>query len=253
MHGEDRSTGRTPIRARFNGPTSRIRGAFIAKIPDKLLSKKSRPTQREILPSGQYQNLRRELTSMKAILMTLALSLFVSGMSSHAEVGFDSPKLHKSLQQENVVPLQRLPFSLRTLSAGSNRWTPFYTQQLPIPLVTAQAGKQTQQSRVYSMADGFNDGRVAAEGRGTAGSFVGGFACGFFTGLIGTGILWGVTGGDDVPIHLMGSSVVQEKGSNYSMGFSQGYKERTKQKKRGARLGGGLLGSATILILIISN
>lgn len=103
--------------------------------------------------------------------------------------------------------------------------------------------------REYTMADGYTDGRIAAESRSTGGSFGGGLVCGVLTGLIGTGILWGATGGDEVPMDLISS--YHSKGSDYAMGFANGYKEVTKQRKRGARLGGGLLGTAAFVMLFL--
>jgi len=67
--------------------------------------------------------------------------------------------------------------------------------------------------------------------------------------LIGAGILWGLTEGDDLPTDLM--ILHKEKGSEYLMGFMSGYKERTKQKKRGVRLSGGILGTVTTVIIFL--
>ena len=117
-------------------------------------------------------------------------------------------------------------------------------------LLMAQADQPRPVQPHYTMTEGYIDGKIAAEGRGTAGSFLGGFTCGILTGLVGTGILWGITRGDSPPYEL--KAKIRSKGTDYREGFIQGYKERTKQKKRGARLGGGLLGTAGILALIFS-
>ncbi|MFC1485745.1 hypothetical protein ACFL55_01810 [Candidatus Latescibacterota bacterium] len=118
-------------------------------------------------------------------------------------------------------------------------------------IILAQVGEPVSPSPVFTMSEGYMAGRITAEGRSTTGSFVGGLFCGMLTGLIGTGILWGVTQGDDVPIQFI--STYQGKGTDYSMGFINGYRERTKEKKRGARLGGGLLGTAAFLVFFLSG
>lgn len=176
------------------------------------------------------------------LTIALVLSLAVTTSSSQAAVGFHVENGHV-LSHKNIADTRFTALS-KTVAEGQK------FDLLRMPLVIAQAGQQTQQGRVYTMADGYTDGRIVAEGRGTTGSFVGGLACGFLTGLIGTGVLWGVTGGDDIPLHL--NANIRGKGSDYSMGFMQGYKERTKQKKRGARLGGGLLGTAGFVLLLLS-
>ena len=171
--------------------------------------------------------------------IALVFSLSVAASSSQAAVGFHFAN-GDALSNGRITVTSLL--DLRK-SADSR----IELDYLRMPLVVAQAGQQTQQVPVYTMADGYVAGRITAEDMSTFGHFLGGFACGFLTGLIGTGVLWGVTGGDDFPLHL--NPNVQEKGSDYSMGFMKGYKERTKQEKRGARLDGGLLGTAGFLVL----
>ena len=179
---------------------------------------------------------------MKLIIIALMLSLSVATISSHAAVGFYVANGHGT-SHENIA-------NTRVIALWKTATVEQKLDLLRMPLVMAQAGQQTQQSHVYSMTDGYTAGKMAAKGRSTGYNFVGGLACGFLTGLIGTGILWGVTSGDDVPSHL--KTNFQDKGADYSMGFIQGYKERTKQKKRRARLGGGLLGTAGAVVLLLS-
>ena len=176
------------------------------------------------------------------LTIALVLSLSVAASSSRAAVGFHVAN-GRALPHENIADTSVIAL-WETMAEGQR------LDLLRMPLVLAQAGQQTQQGRVYTWNDGYIAGKIAAEDRGTAGSFVGGLTCGLLTGLIGTGILWGVTGGDDASLHL--NANVRGKGVDYSTGFTQGYKERTKQKKRNARLGGGLLGTAGIVLLILS-
>ena len=145
------------------------------------------------------------------LIIALALSLSVTASSSQAAVGFHVGNGH-ALSHKNIADTRFTALS-KTVTEGQK------FDLLRMPIVIAQADQQTQQGRVYTLVDGYAAGKIVAEGRDTTGSFVGGLACGFLTGLIGTGILWGVTGGDDTPIYLMAN--VQGKGSAYSVGFMQ--------------------------------
>ena len=170
--------------------------------------------------------------------IALAFCLWVAASGVHAAVGFHAAKGHVSHRTDDRLP------SLWNRTAEGRQASSLLT-----PVLLAQTDQQTQAS-VYTLADGYTEGKILAEDLSTGGHFLGGFACGFLSGLIGTGILWGVTGGDDVPLHL--NPDIEGKGSDYSMGFLRGYKERTKQKKRGARLGGGLLGTAGFVLVYLS-
>jgi hypothetical protein len=101
-----------------------------------------------------------------------------------------------------------------------------------------------------SMADGMIAGEVLAGTRGTGGSFAGGFAGGLFLGLIGTGIAYAAQGPADLP--LTARADAQRYGSEYLLGLQQGYAERSKAKKRSSALTGGLLGTATLVLLVLS-
>ena len=102
----------------------------------------------------------------------------------------------------------------------------------------------------YSMEDGIRDGEMAGERRPSSSTVAGGIACGVLGGLICTGILWAMTGPDPVPLRYQAKA--EGKGEEYYNGFVYGYEKRTKEKKRGARLGGGLLGTAAFVALYIS-
>jgi len=86
--------------------------------------------------------------------------------------------------------------------------------------------------------------------QGTGGSFVGGFAGGLLLGLIGTGIAYAAQGPADVPVAYAADA--QKYGSEYVLGFQQGFAEKSKKKKRGAALTGGLLGTGALVVLVLS-
>ena len=127
----------------------------------------------------------------------------------------------------------------------------FKKAPVSMSLVLAQAGQAVEQKPTYTMIDGYTEGKFLAEDISTDGYSTGALVCGFFTGLIGTGIMWAVTDGNDVPIEMIPD--IQAKGSDYAMGFTKGYKERTKKRKRGAVMKGGLVGTAGIIFLVVAN
>lgn len=165
-------------------------------------------------------------------IMATALSLMLTTASVQGAVGLAPP-----------TATQKSPVMF--LAGWSQRSISTYTPQ---DIVVAQTGELSP-TQMYTKADGYNAGRLAAESRSIAGSFGGGVMCGLLTSPVGAGILWAVTRGDKVPAYLTASS--QGKGADYAKGFSSGYNERTQQKKRGARLGGGLLGSVGFLALYL--
>lgn len=161
----------------------------------------------------------------------VVLSLVLTAASGHAAAGLALP----------TVALDTQP--------AAGRWQRSLSPHTPLNLVVAQAGELSPAQGVYTKADGYNAGRLAAESRSIGGSFGGGVLCGLLTSPVGAGILWAATRGDQVPAYLMPSS--QGKGADYSKGFADGYGERTQQKKRGARLGGGILGSVGFIALYL--
>ena len=121
---------------------------------------------------------------------------------------------------------------------------------LHLPIVIAQANNPP--IRTYTMREGYEAGKKAAIRPRAGGEFLGGFVCGCFTGLIGTGVLWKMTDGNEVPFHL--TIDFREKGLDYETGFREGYKEQSKREKRGERFNGGLMGTAVgVMVLLVAN
>jgi hypothetical protein len=103
---------------------------------------------------------------------------------------------------------------------------------------------------VKTMTDGIVAGQAAAQTVSTGGSFAGGLVGGLVLGLIGTGIAYAVQGSADVPLVIQVSN--QQHGSDYTVGFNQAFAERTKKKKRGSALTGGLVGTGVLVLLVAS-
>lgn len=95
-------------------------------------------------------------------------------------------------------------------------------------------------------------GRAAAERIGTAGSFAGGFAGGFFLGLIGTGIAYAAASGSDAQLPALEAARLAQATSDYQLAFRQGFEERVRSRRKGAALTGGLLGTAVIVVILVS-
>ena len=117
----------------------------------------------------------------------------------------------------------------------------------PLMVAAAEVGSSADPSGTF--AQGYADGKMAAQNRSYTGVMGGGFIYGVFTGVIGTGIIFGLTKGDAPPGELVSGT---GNGSDYRAGFTAGYKEASKKKKRMARLGGGLMGTAAFVIGYLS-
>ena len=130
----------------------------------------------------------------------------------------------------------------------------------PRSLVVREGEGQVSLGRTQLRTRGYLDGRLAAEQLGVRGRFVrsfmgaaalvfagsdriffSGVGGGVFAGLAGTGIFWALTEGDQVPEALMEQR--RNWGPDYTAAFSDGYRERTRQRKRSVVLRGGLSGT----------
>ncbi|MCD4828458.1 MAG: hypothetical protein K8R90_03390 [Candidatus Cloacimonetes bacterium] len=87
-------------------------------------------------------------------------------------------------------------------------------------------------------------GRAAGEQHSSSGWFIGGVASGFLLGLIGTAII-AVAASGTVPAYIPDEVD--------AMGYRTGYIDRSKSKNRGAAIGGGLLGTAIIVIIFVAS
>ena len=72
----------------------------------------------------------------------------------------------------------------------------------------------------------------------------------YWAGLFALASFGAVTGPDPVPLRYQAPA--ETKGEEYYKGFVHGYETKTKAKKRGARLTGGLLGTAAFVLLLLN-
>lgn len=107
------------------------------------------------------------------------------------------------------------------------------------PAAAQQQGQKPAQQDT-TMAAGVLAGKAAAEGRGTRGSFWGGF----FGGLVppaGNIVAYVVQG----PAHITAAQQAElsTHNSQYVLGFQAGFNQRSKAMKKSAALTGGVLGT----------
>lgn len=95
-------------------------------------------------------------------------------------------------------------------------------------------------------------GQAAGDQVGTGGSMLGGFAGGFFLGLIGTGIAYAVASGSNAELPSFEAARIARTPGDYQIAFRQGFQERVRARKKASALTGGLLGTAVIVTLVLS-
>ena len=100
-----------------------------------------------------------------------------------------------------------------------------------------------------SNAEGQRDGEQLADTIGTGGKVFGGAAIGFLTGGIGTAIGYFVIGPQDLSAEA--ALARDGKSPEYQQGFTAGWADKTKSKKRNAFLIGGLLGAAAGIVTFL--
>lgn len=116
------------------------------------------------------------------------------------------------------------------------------------PSAVTQAGA----SNTEVMAKGRMDGTTSAQSVGTGGWMAGGVVTGLFTGLIGTAVIWAVAGSSDVSVPADRRLQVADQPPVYQQAFEAGYGEKLKSKRKGSALAGGLLGTAALVLLVVS-
>ena len=137
------------------------------------------------------------------------------------------------------------PYDLRLPTVEQER-----SSRFPAVWRLAQVA-QPSAARVYTMSDGMLEGEMYAERVGTGGNFAVGLLCGTLVGLIGTGICYFLTG--PASMSRMQYQDIEGKGSDYRFGFETGFAKKSKSRKRGAALGGGLLGSLIGVAIILNS
>jgi len=117
------------------------------------------------------------------------------------------------------------------------------------PAAVTQSGTP---SNSELMARGRLDGQSAAQQVGIGGWMTGGVVTGVFTGLIGTVVIWAVAGSSGVSVPADRRVSIADQPATYQQSYEAGYSEKLKSRRKGAALGGGLLGTAAFVLLYVS-
>ena len=105
----------------------------------------------------------------------------------------------------------------------------------------------------YTLIQGEFDGALSAQQNYSAGGWLaGGLASGLFLGLIGTGIIYGISSSGEVSPPISITLMLENKPSEYRSGFYIGYSRKARKQKKSKALTGGLLGTAAFVILVLN-
>ena len=120
--------------------------------------------------------------------------------------------------------------------------------------VLAQEGVKTEEPKSGEYENGYLEGRASASENYSGGGWLAaGMGGGLLLGLIGGGIVVGISQSGTVEPPTMHRMSISDKSSNYKMGFYDGYSKKAKKKRLGNSILGGLIGTAAIVVIIMSN
>ena len=141
------------------------------------------------------------------------------------------------------------------------RWllAPLAAVALLAPPAAAQQAAQQGKSDSAAMAaaatllaQAHADGGMAATNVGTGGWFGGGFASGVFLGLIGTGVTWAIAANSNVELPLDKRLLITSQPVTYQHVYEKSFADKVKSKRKSSALTGGLLGTATFVLIYLS-
>ena len=157
---------------------------------------------------------------MKRVIIAL-LMVSLAAMNAQAAAGIGPYMVQKSSDELRPPP-----------DSKSTKYLPAVWR---LAQVDIDAGKE------YTGFQGKLDGEMYAERVATGGNFAYGVAWGLLFGLIGTGICYYLT--DAAAMGSMEYREIEGKGADYERGFQNGFHFKSKSRKRGAALIGGIVGS----------
>lgn len=143
-----------------------------------------------------------------------------------------------------AFPLRRLSVATLTLTSAMGCATSPAYQTPPLPPAPLD---RIQHASI--------EGTLYAAGRPARAQFWQGFAFGVTLGLIGTAIGVATADADPPDVPITPRPRYADTSATYVLAFRQAYDRQVKSDRRGARLGGGLLGTIveTAAILAIIN
>jgi hypothetical protein len=147
-----------------------------------------------------------------------------------------------------------VPFAALTVLAA-----PLAGQQ-PTPQPPVQQGKADSTAVVAQaaalaatfLAQAQVDGQAAATNVGTGGWLAGGYVSGVVLGLIGTAVTWAVAGNTNVELVPDKRLLIANQPLAYQQVYEKAYGDKVRSKRKSSALTGGLLGTATFLVIYLS-
>jgi len=142
----------------------------------------------------------------------------------------------------------------------TRRWflAPLALTLLLTPVAAAQQTAQQGQADSVAaaaaalIAQAQTEGALAATNVGTGGWFAGGFASGVVLGLIGTGVTWAIAGSSDATLPADRRLLIANRPTAYQQFYEKSYGDKVKSKRKTSALVGGLVGTATFLVIYLS-
>jgi hypothetical protein len=147
------------------------------------------------------------------------------------------------LRRTLVGPLAALAFLASPLASQEP------AQQSKSDSLTAA---QVSQAAATLLAQAQADGNMAAMNVGTGGWFAGGLVSGVLLGLIGTGVSWAVAANSNVDLPPDKRLLITSQPITYQQVYEKSFGDKVKSKRRSSALTGGLLGTATFVLIYLS-
>ena len=122
----------------------------------------------------------------------------------------------------------------------------------PVPVVSTPASTQPMAMAGSAFSNGLLEGQVAGKALPAGGNFAGGFLGGVALGLIGTGIAYAASG-NNVEVPASQVMLFQNRPEGYLSGYTQGYVEQGKKRKKSAALMGGIVGTMVLVVAVLSQ
>lgn len=95
------------------------------------------------------------------------------------------------------------------------------------------------------------EGQAAAQNAG--GWFGRSVAIGVFTGLIGTAVTYGVAANSGVELPAEKKLAIAAEPAAYQEHYEKAYADKVRSKRKATALGGGILGTAAFVALVVSS
>jgi len=145
-----------------------------------------------------------------------------------------------------------VPVQAQSPRLADNATYEFPTLDVAREIAPSMAMRVFHQQASEQIARGAAAGTSEGEAVGTGGYFGGGLLGGLVLGLIGTGIAYAVAAGSQVDMSSSAQARIADEAATYQQGYRDAYTKKVKSKRKQSALVGGLLGTATWLVILFS-